>query len=92
MHMKIKPKMRHECAKCNKRFEKPYQLRNHIKSIHEDIKPYPCGQCEKAFSGANYLKKHVNIKHEGLKNYKCEECSNTFGFPQKPYQKYAQRT
>ena len=38
------------CNECSKTFTKEYNLKRHIKSVHEQIKPHQCGICSKSFS------------------------------------------
>jgi hypothetical protein len=43
--------------------------KNHIKTVHENLKPFECKICLKAFSLKWTLKRHVEAKHKNLKPF-----------------------
>ena len=55
------------------------QLKRHIKSTHEDIKP--CNFCGKSFVGIDALIRHIKLAHRSMQIYKdgkkidCHQCS-----------------
>ena len=47
------------CEICDATFTKGYNLKKHIESIHEGIKPFECSTCYKTFSHKYNLKSHI---------------------------------
>ncbi|KAK9883606.1 hypothetical protein WA026_001781 [Henosepilachna vigintioctopunctata] len=65
------------CNYCDKEFDKPKNLTEHIRLQHKgNGKVNKCGICEKEFINASLLRNHVKT-HE--KNFKCEYCGKIFG-------------
>lgn len=58
------------CNVCGKIFNKPYNLKSHMKS-HSTEKPYNCSTCGKKFARSHDKKRH-ELLHRGEKNFKCE--------------------
>ena len=59
-----------------------YQLKRHIKIIHEGIKcskDFKCESCTKSFASAQELRWHIKNVHEGIKN-KCDLCSKSYSY------------
>lgn len=57
------PKNRNmKCGECNREFQKPSQLRNHL-YVHlpEAERPHKCNECGKSFATTSILKKHKII-------------------------------
>ena len=75
MHEDIK---KVECEYCGKSL-KTHTLANHIRLVHEGVKPYKCDKCEKSFGKRINLRKHVEQVHEKLRNFHCEICGKAFG-------------
>ncbi|KAL6953691.1 hypothetical protein U1Q18_051317 [Sarracenia purpurea var. burkii] len=65
------------CDKCDVKFPKLIQLRDHIKN-NRYCRPYWCNDCSSKFIQKKKLEKHVRIHL-----YKCQECSKSF-----PYKNY----
>ncbi|GAB0099815.1 hypothetical protein DMENIID0001_157040 [Sergentomyia squamirostris] len=61
-----------DCHICGKTLKSNYNLREHIKSVHE-LKQYACGICNKAFAFANRLKKHLKV-HSDERPFECHLC------------------
>ncbi|ORY59452.1 uncharacterized protein BCR38DRAFT_57368 [Pseudomassariella vexata] len=66
----------HACAKCNKNFARPCELRKHLKR-HE--KPYGCTfhGCSKKFGSKNDWKRHESSQHFLIEAWKCNEVSSS---------------
>ena len=73
------------CNICGARWKRPYDLRDHIRRVHEGIKPkaskplmgkkrYPCPVCGGMFTE---LSSHMR-KHTGEKPYQCNICERRF--------------
>ena len=65
-----------DCPKCSKTFTKRYDLRAHMRVVHEGIKLY-CPKCEKSFTHGNYLRCHIRAIHDGIK-LDCPKCEKSF--------------
>ena len=63
------------CDICGKILNSPYQLRNHVSSVHERVKKFHCDKCSYAAYYQQDLKHHVNNIHEGIKDFQCDRCS-----------------
>lgn len=62
--------VKHTCTKCGKQFQKPYNLKSHMKT-HSLERPFKCSVCPKTFARSHDRKRH-ELLHEGVKNFKCE--------------------
>lgn len=58
------------CPQCPKVFQKPYNLKSHMKS-HSDDKPFDCLFCDRKFARLHDKKRHEAL-HGGRKNFRCE--------------------
>ena len=56
------------CNLCDKKFEKPYNLKIHMKSVHSKIKEIPCDFCDKKFTRVPDARKHMVNFHGSLEN------------------------
>ena len=70
--------IKHNCSFCNKAFNLPQKLKEHINSFHELGIDHKCEKCGKAFSDTRNLTRHISTVHEGLKNFKCETCDKSY--------------
>ncbi len=70
------------CKHCDKSFSTPYNLKVHIESIHEGVKPYQCKTCDRGFDRKNIgsYKRHVQNCSGKLDDtdWKCNLCQETF--------------
>ena len=71
------------CDDCEKDFLRKDNLKVHIKTVHQNIRPHCCKEkgCKKAFALKKDLVKHVRGVHLKEKNFICEEegCGKVFG-------------
>lgn len=63
-----------KCAKCDKVFEHPNQLKTHVR-LHSF--PYSCIQCEKGFTSLSGYYQHQRLHKKG-RNFTCGKCKKTF--------------
>ena len=68
----------HYCDQCGKRFTKPYLLKMHIKSVHENVQ-YPCSSCPLIFADYFKLNRHKLQVHSTDEKYQCKYCGKRFG-------------
>ena len=64
----------HSCPKCEKNFERPRFLKNHLEFVHQGIVKNKCSSCGMCFERHEYLKRHVRDKHLE-KKFQCESCA-----------------
>ena len=49
------------CSDCGKTFSTSGNLRNHILTIHENLRPFKCPNCSKSYSLESRLLVHTRI-------------------------------
>jgi hypothetical protein len=57
-----KRKRGHECDVCEKVFDSPSKLAEHMRT-HTNEKPFECDVCDKAFRQLGHLKVHMRTQH-----------------------------
>ena len=67
------------CLICNKSLVSAGALKNHIKTVHEKLKPFQCDKCEASFGMKHTLDNHFKAIHLTIKAYKCNICGREFG-------------
>ncbi|KAK9870648.1 hypothetical protein WA026_008209 [Henosepilachna vigintioctopunctata] len=65
------------CSYCNRTFNHPCYLKQHINTIHCDKKTFKCLNCGKGFDSQNSCEQHQK-KHSGEKPFKCKICPKQF--------------
>jgi len=68
----------HKCKYCSSRFTSPWNLKVHLQTIHENIRPFQCHQCDKSFKQKIHLLGHFNSTHSNLKPFRCDDCAVKF--------------
>ena len=56
--------VKYDCATCKSSFTHKSKMKQHIKTVHEKIKPFACDICDKSFGYKNNLKRHTVEKHD----------------------------
>ena len=72
----------YECNECYKRFSKKYNLKMHIKGVHQEERPFKCTICPKAFKRKAHLQAHLKKIHSiKPKIHVCKDCAEEFSSP-----------
>ncbi len=60
------------CNECSKEFTRAFNLKDHFKSIHLQVRPYQCPfqTCESSFVRKNDCMRHMKLIHKRLKSLK----------------------
>ena len=65
------------CQHCGKVFQKPEQLRTHLRYNHKE-RQVICDICKHKFHSNRDLTRHINSVHEGKKDVQCGSCGKFF--------------
>lgn len=66
------------CFVCLKKFQRKYELENHLKK-HSTNNPYYCDECDIGFSSRFNFERHLEEYHTKVdQTYSCEHCDLTF--------------
>ncbi|GBP11306.1 Zinc finger protein 595 [Eumeta japonica] len=70
---------KYKCGQCEKNYKKKVLLNNHIRSVHDQCKPYQCDVCKKYLTTRSNLMSHMN-RHFGERVSACDYdgCGKTF--------------
>ena len=73
------------CHICSYKTSTNQTLRNHIESVHEQIKNFSCPHdgCDLKFYRERTMKKHFMLKHSSERPHKCEICGEAFAIKEK---------
>ena len=72
-------RLRHQCEICSKTYSKPFDLKNHVQSVHEGKDTsVKCPLCSKALSCQSVLQKHITAVHEKKRPHECDICHERF--------------
>eukprot|EP00347_Sterkiella_histriomuscorum_P002662 403367283 len=66
-----------KCSACSKEFTRKENLKNHVLSVHMNLKQFECLICNQQFSERANMIVHMRI-HDNIKPYKCEICAREF--------------
>ena len=66
------------CNVCNKTLTTKFGLKNHIKAVHEKIRPFSCEFCDSKFSLKSNRTRHVANVHQVKKPFVCRDCGKSF--------------
>ncbi|XP_035915753.1 zinc finger protein 865-like [Anopheles stephensi] len=65
------------CGLCGKSFGEKFGLRQHMRIMHADTKPFKCPECRKRFTQENALLIHLRV-HVSNRPFMCIICYKTF--------------
>jgi len=68
----------YSCKHCHSTFTSPWNLKVHLQTIHENVRPFSCPTCGKSFKQRIHLLGHSISTHSTLKPFKCDLCSVRF--------------
>lgn len=72
-----------KCPQCKKGFKQKHRVREHIRFVHEGVKPFVCKVpgCSRASTSAHANKQHYETVHLRLQQHQCraEGCEASFG-------------
>ena len=63
-----------KCLICVESFPSENRLKEHVTSVHVEVKQFPCSKCGKCFSRIELLQDHISIVHEGKNVFQCSLC------------------
>lgn len=66
-----------KCPLCSKKFKNKFYVMDHIKNVHDKLKPFKCTHCTKTFATAGARKNH-EITHTDEFPHQCEFCERRF--------------
>jgi hypothetical protein len=52
-----------------------YNIKAHVKAVHDKVKDFRCQQCNYASSRSSNLTTHMKAVHDKIKDFKCQQCS-----------------
>lgn len=66
----------HQCPKCDKKFSRKNQLKQHVR-MHSEARPFICELCGRGYKHAHDLRNHKYV-HTGELPYECQFCKKKF--------------
>lgn len=66
------------CPSCPVSFSQKSHLTQHIRTVHEKIRPYKCEHCKRAFGKRYDLLSHVDAVHKKERPHACNLCPKQF--------------
>ena len=61
-----------QCEKCENTFTLDYNLKRHIKHVHQKILDFRCENCSFKTSSRQSLNDHIKAIHDMIRDFKCE--------------------
>lgn len=71
---------RNTCPQCGHCFAQSADLRKHLRTVHEGLRPFRCDLCDKSFGEKGNLRKHRRSVHFNERPFACTTCSAAFAF------------
>lgn len=66
-----------KCPYCLREFKRKHHLKDHVKTVHEGIRPYQCTYCDRSFGLSKTLRVHL-MGHTNKRPFDCNICQKTF--------------
>lgn len=66
------------CERCGKTFERRYDLRRHVTTVHDKVRAFNCSHCDMSFLQRSHLKEHISSVHEKTFSVTCDVCQLQF--------------
>uniref|UniRef100_A0A7S2ZSQ5 C2H2-type domain-containing protein n=1 Tax=Rhodosorus marinus TaxID=101924 RepID=A0A7S2ZSQ5_9RHOD len=66
------------CTKCLSKFTRRKNLKEHIRVVHDQDRPYGCTVCGRMFGTRNNMQRHMKMVHLGEKKFNCGTCGTGF--------------
>eukprot|EP00188_Purpureofilum_apyrenoidigerum_P002487 Plantae.Rhodophyta-Purpureofilum_apyrenoidigerum.ctg25487.p1 GENE.Plantae.Rhodophyta-Purpureofilum_apyrenoidigerum.ctg25487~~Plantae.Rhodophyta-Purpureofilum_apyrenoidigerum.ctg25487.p1 ORF type:complete len:433 (-),score=58.84 Plantae.Rhodophyta-Purpureofilum_apyrenoidigerum.ctg25487:296-1594(-) len=67
------------CHVCGVTFCGRYEMKRHVRTVHEKRKDFHCSPCNRSFSQKEHLNEHSRIVHALEDHLKCPTCGRPFG-------------
>lgn len=71
------PKALNQCAYCQREFKRKTHLNDHVRLVHERLRPYKCDFCERSFGLPRTLRIHI-MGHTKERPFTCNICQKSF--------------
>lgn len=65
------------CPYCSKTFKYKTYVEEHIRCVHEKLKPFKCSKCDKVFASKHTVRIH-ELSHTDNFPFQCEYCDRRF--------------
>ena len=67
------------CHQCSSSFFNKSAMENHIRIVHNGLRPFPCPICEKKFPTRSQVSGHIKSVHnKEKKSFDCEVCNAVY--------------
>ncbi|XP_030561643.1 zinc finger protein 569 isoform X1 [Drosophila novamexicana] len=65
------------CPYCQREFKRKTHLKDHVRLVHEGLRPYKCDFCQRSFGLARTLRIHI-MGHTKERPFVCKICEKSF--------------
>jgi len=63
---------------CAQVFTQKSHLNQHVRAVHEGLRPFHCTLCNRSFGKKYDLTSHLDAVHFNIRNHICNECGKAF--------------
>lgn len=67
-----------QCHRCSRHFSQSSHLNQHMRAVHENLKPNKCGLCRRPFAKKHDLISHHSAVHSRARPFDCSICGKAF--------------
>ena len=79
----LKNSRNNSCPSCPYKANNSRRIENHIKEVHEKLRPHKCEECDRTFFRKPTLLQHVKYEHQKIpKPFQCSICTKGFKWKQ----------